>query len=337
MLRQLPAHRNVALRLVEPLGAIEKEDDPDDAKGAQPSAARAHGVALSFEGIGVRAGGHTILEEVNLVIAPGSHVAVVGPSGAGKSSLVGLLLGWHRPATGALLVDGEPLTTSRLDTLRAHIAWVDPSVQIWNRSMVDNLLYGAPDGAESRIGNVIDAADLASLLDNLPDGLATSLGEGGGLVSGGEGQRVRFGRAALRSDARLIILDEAFRGLDRERRRELLKRARERWKDATLLCITHDVGETRDFPRVLVVDKGRVVEDGSPEALASRSDSTYSRMLESEEDLRTRMWSRGEPTTPTAGQGFETKSIWRRIRLESGRIRESSAESPLNDRAGEVP
>src|SRR5207244_4301417 len=84
-------------------------------------------------------------------------------------------------------------------------------------------------------------------------------GDGGGLLSGGEGQRVRLGRAMLRPGVRLAILDEPFRGLDRERRRELLARARRAWPGATLLCVTHDVGETRAFGRVLVVDGGRVV------------------------------------------------------------------------------
>src|SRR6185503_5349512 len=91
-----------------------------------------------------------------------------------------------------------------------------------------------------------------SILQKLPDGLQTSLGEAGGLVSGGEGQRVRLGRGALRTGARLAILDEPFRGLDRERRRTLMDRVRRWWKDATLLCITHDVGETLDFERVIV-------------------------------------------------------------------------------------
>ncbi len=108
----------------------------------------------------------------------------------------------------------------------------------------------------------LDQADLLDVLARLPDGLQTSLGDGGGLLSGGEGQRVRFGRALHRGDIRLAILDEPFRGLDREQRQRLLGQAREYWRGATLLCITHDLSETLSFDRVLVIDGGRIVEDG---------------------------------------------------------------------------
>src|SRR6185503_12153807 len=97
-------------------------------------------VAIRMDGVTVKAGGHTILDGVDLEIAAGSHVAVVGPSGAGKSSLVGLLLGWHAPSSGRVTIDGEPLDARRLERLREETAWVDPSVQLWNRSLFDNLV-----------------------------------------------------------------------------------------------------------------------------------------------------------------------------------------------------
>jgi len=99
--------RNLTLRLLEPLGALEEEDDaePETSKGSIPSPDG--GIAIAFEGVSVLAGGHTILHEFDLEIDPGSHVAIVGRSGAGKSSLIGLLLGWHRTSLGKILVDGE--------------------------------------------------------------------------------------------------------------------------------------------------------------------------------------------------------------------------------------
>jgi ATP-binding cassette subfamily B protein len=141
------------------------------------------------------------------------------------------------------------------------------------------------------------------VLEKLPDGLQTLLGEGGALVSGGEGQRVRLGRSLLRSGARLVILDEPFRGLDREKRRKLLVKARQQWSDATLLCVTHDVGETCAFERVLVVEGGRIVEDGAPSDLAERPDSRYQALLEAEAAVRTELWS---------------SNAWRRLRLDRG-------------------
>ncbi|QSQ23280.1 ATP-binding cassette domain-containing protein [Pyxidicoccus parkwayensis] len=315
--RQYPLHRNVTLRLMEPLGA---RDEMGDTPAASEDAARAapatQGVAVDFQGVSVVAGGHTVLEDVALSIAPGTHVGIVGPSGAGKSSLVGLLVGWHHAAGGELLVDGAPLDGARLERLRRETAWVDPAVQLWNRSFLDNLTYGAASELPASLSPVIGAADLLPVLERLPDGLQTSLGEGGARVSGGEGQRVRFGRAMLRSDVRLAILDEPFRGLDRERRHELLERARERWARATLLCITHDVAETRDFDQVLVVEAGRVVEHGEPSVLAAMPGSRYRALLEAEAQAKAEVWS---------------NDTWTRARMENGALVTAPRETPRED------
>lgn len=302
--REYPARRNVTLRLLEPLGTPEEAEEAGEASEPEIGG----GVAIALDGVTVLAGGHVILEEVDLEIPAGSHVAVVGPSGAGKSSLVGLLLGWHRPSAGTVLVDGEPLGGARLARLRRETAWVDPAIQLWNRSLVENLRYGAPD-ANGELGAVIAGADLAGVLERLPEGLQTRLGDGGGLVSGGEGQRVRFGRALGRSGARLVVLDEPFRGLDRAKRRELLARARELWRGATLVCITHDVSETLGFERVLVVEGGRVVEDAPASELAARDDSRFRALLDADRGAREVLWD--DPQ-------------WRRLRVDGGRLLEEA-------------
>jgi len=298
---QYPAYRNMTLRLLEPLGALEEPA----VEAAEPDRATASkAAAIRLENVSVRAAGHTILEDINLEVPPGAHVAIVGPSGAGKSSLVGLLLGWWRPATGSVLVDGAPLA-GRLEEIRKAIAWVDPAVQLWNRTFFENLRYGCMNGDTRPMMQVIDTADLKRVLERLPEGFETHLGEGGGLVSGGEGQRVRLGRALLRAETRLAILDEPFRGLDREQRRELLQRVRRLWRDVTLLCITHDVSETRAFDRVLVVEGGKIVENDHPDALAELPASRYRSMLDAERAVQLSGWSRG---------------VWRRLRLDNGSI-----------------
>ena len=246
------------------------------------------------------AGGHQILEVDALAIGPGEAVAIVGASGAGKSSLVGLLLGWHRPATGALRIDGAPLDGAGIEALRRRTVWIDPAVYLWNRSLADNLAFGlaaTPDG----LGAVLDEAELGEVVRRLPQGLATPLGEAGGLVSGGEGQRVRFGRGLLRERPRLVILDEPFRGLSRDQRQALLARARRRWSSATLLCVTHDIAETAAFPRVLVIADGRIAEDGPPAALLAQPGSRYAALAEAERRVRAAAWSGDR---------------WRRLRLE---------------------
>ncbi|MGH9639121.1 MAG: ATP-binding cassette domain-containing protein, partial [Bryobacteraceae bacterium] len=300
--RQYPYYRNLALRLLEPLGA------PEEGSQARsltlPAQFQDSAPEISFRGVSVEVSGHTILEKVDLTIDAGSHVAVVGASGAGKSSLAGVLLGWFRPSAGEVLVDGRPLD---VQALRLHTAWVDPAVQLWNRSLRANVAYGN----ESCTPAAVDRAELGRVIEKLPEGIDTHLGEGGGLISGGEGQRVRFARALARQDVRLAILDEPFRGLDREQRRTLLRRARETWRDSTLLCITHDIAETESFDRVIVVEAGRIAEQGSPAELRARPGSRYAHLLASEERIR-KLWSDG---------------FWRRIRVEAGCVEEAGVET----------
>ncbi|MBV9612911.1 MAG: ATP-binding cassette domain-containing protein, partial [Acidobacteriaceae bacterium] len=296
--RQYPYYRNLTLRLLDPLGAPE---EPLTRSEEEPVVPLSNAPPIDFRDVTVEVSGYRILEQIRVRIEPATRVAIVGPSGAGKSSLVGILLGWLKPSEGAVLIDGEALDC---DVLRASTAWVDPAVQLWNRSLLANLSYGS-QAAVDKVGNVVDAALLRSLLEALPHGLDTVLGEGGALVSGGEGQRVRLGRAMLRQNVQLVILDEPFRGLDREKRRELLARAREFWHGRTLLCITHDVSETQVFDRVLVLEHGRIIEDGTPAELTARPESRYAQLLEAERQTRAGLWC---------------SAVWRRIRIHSGRI-----------------
>lgn len=306
--RQYPGYRNVALRIMEPLGAPEEPVRPvEHSPSFSPP-------SLQFRGVSAQVSGHSILHDISVDIHSGAHIAVVGPSGAGKSSLASLLLGWLSPSKGHLLVNGLP---HNVDELRRSIAWVDPSVQLWNRSLLDNVRYGseenAPFGSE-----IIDAAHLRSLLETLPEGWQTRLGESGALVSGGEGQRVRLARAMLHRDAGLVILDEPFRGLDRARRRELLARARQWWSRSTLLCITHDIAETESFDRVLVIENGSITEDGAPWDLRQNASSRYSQLLAAEHRVRSQLWS---------------TRLWRRVRVENGRAVETIQEVAAHEGA----
>jgi ABC-type bacteriocin/lantibiotic exporter with double-glycine peptidase domain len=318
---QYPICRNIMLRLLEPLSAPEQLDLSQDNPGGNQRAdtnisvtaqvatnverAERGGVAIAMEGVSLAISGHTILNTFDLRIEPGSHVAIVGPSGAGKSSLVGLLLGWYFPSSGKILIDGLPFTTERLRWLRENTAWVDPSVQVWNRSLIDNLNYGGAPNSIGSLGHVIEAAELRTLLETLPDGLQTRLGEGGALVSGGEGQRIRLGRAMHRRNARLVILDEPFTGLDRPKRERLLLRTRELWAHATVLYITHSIDEAAAFERVLVLDAASIIEDGAPSELLKHQDSHYQRMREFELALNNR---------------FMSSERWRRLRVEGRQL-----------------
>lgn len=261
------------------------------------------GVEITFQDASVKVRDQVILQDVNLTISQGSHLAIVGPSGAGKSTLVGLLLGRYYISSGSLTVDGKTLSYNHLQSLRRETAWIDPAIQLWNRSFLYNLRYGNGEGHL----NVIEQADLQRLLERLPQGMQTRLGGEGQLVSGGEGQRVRFGRAMQRYNARLVILDEPFRGLDRPKRQSLLERARAFWPEATLICVTHDVSQTRFFKRILVVDNGKIVEDGDPTTLAAIETGRYHQLLKAEEMVREKFWE---------------SDRWRHFWLEEGTLTE---------------
>ena len=300
--RQIPYYRNITARLLEPVGA------PEEQQPVAPLQPYPDAPVIEFCQVRAQASGHTILQDISVRLEAGSHVALVGRSGAGKSSLAGILLGWLKPTEGEVLIGGAPLHVA---SLRQTTAWVDPSIQIWNRSLYSNLQYGSKENS-TPIGESIDLAMLRTVLENLPEGLQTKLGESGGLVSGGEGQRVRMARALSRKDAQLVILDEPFRGLDREKRRELLRRTRAFWSHATLICITHDLSETAEFDRVLVMDAGQIAEDGTPAELLSDSESRYARLVEAETQAAEELW--GAP-------------FWRRIHLHGGRLLEETVPS----------
>jgi ABC-type multidrug transport system fused ATPase/permease subunit len=325
--RTFPGAMNRVRRLLDIIGDIEPEParrpalelqvrstpprEPPDHQAVAPAASpAARGVAIAMQRVRVKGGGHVILDKVSLDIAAGEHVAVVGVSGSGKSTLVGLLLGWLRPARGEIRVDGELLDQLATERLRRTTAWVDPAISLWNASLLDNLRYGNDSAHGWSLDATLKGAELLDILEALPDGLQTSLGEAGGLVSGGQGQRVRLARAMLRSGVRLAILDEPFRGLDRQRRARLLEASRRLWASVTLLCVTHDVSHTQEFDRVLVVEGGRILENGPPKQLLANPSSRYAALLRADLDNHQQLWSGG---------------AWRHWWLADGRL----VEKPL--------
>lgn len=295
----IPAYRSTTLRFLEPLAAPDEHiAGPADTPPQEPSAAQA-GPDLRFEGAAVTIGNNPILQPIDLHIRSGEHIAVVGPSGAGKSSLLGLLLGRQALSAGSLRIDQEPHDVHRL---RRETAWIDPAVTLWNDSMLHNLQYG--NRGTPNLEPVLEAATLLPVLEQRTEGLQTQLGEDGSRLSGGEGQRVRLGRGLLRRDARLILLDEAFRGLDRETRAEKLRLVRQWWPQATLIYVSHDLDSTLTFDRVCVIEGGALVQDGAPQTLRHEP-GPYQRLLQAEEQLKKTLWRRPEQ---------------RRLFLENGRL-----------------
>jgi ATP-binding cassette subfamily B protein len=214
-------------------------------------------------------------------------------------------MGWFQPSSGRICVDDAPLDSLALAQLRREIAWIDPQVHLFRASLYENLRYGNGAHSVARFGATLEAANLGRILERAPQGLQTPIGEGGSLVSGGEGQRIRIGRALGRSGVRLVLLDEPARGLAREERRRMVTSLRAQFSAATMLCVTHDVADTLDFERVLVIERGRILEDGAPRTLQGRPGSRYGALLAEECAMR-----------PEVG----ATAAWRRLRLQGGKI-----------------
>jgi ATP-binding cassette subfamily B protein len=302
LLRAYPGQRTAVTRLLE----ITRYAPAVPADVTHISSA-AQGVAIRFEDVSVVATGRHLLSNVNLDIPAGQHVAIVGASGSGKSSLVGVLLGIHRVHEGRVTVDRHELDAATLRDLRRTTSWIDPGIHLWNDTLLANVEYAARGFARRPLVEVLEASLLLGVLDGLQSGFETDVGAEGTLLSGGEGQRLRIARAMLRAPARLAILDEPFRGLDRDARKRLTLNARLRWRSATMFFVTHDISHVLDFDRVLVVDNGRLVEDGHPLELAANADSYFKTLLDAERSLHDEIWEHGN---------------WRRVRVQGGILRE---------------
>ena len=252
---------------------------PEIAAPAQAAALPAPRGALAFEHVEFRYPTRretAALHDFSLAIAPGETVAVVGPSGAGKSTLFQLLERFYDPEAGRITLDGVDLRAADPADIRARIAMVPQETVIFGASARDNLRYGRWDADDAAIWHAAEAANAADFLKALPLGLDTFLGEGGARLSGGQRQRVAIARALLR-DAPVLLLDEATSALDAESER-LVQDALERLMvGRTTLVIAHRLATVRAAGRIVVMDGGRIVEEGTHAALTARG-GLYARL-----------------------------------------------------------
>jgi len=233
--------------------------------------------------------GRPALAGLSLTIRPGERVALVGPSGAGKTTIASLLLGFIRPDRGRILIDGVDLNTLDPDAWRQRLAWLPQSPRLFQGTLLDNICLGqAKKGSEPffekraltpfLVREAARRAHAAEFIDRLPLGYDTPVGERGAGLSGGQIQRIALARAFLR-DARLVILDEATANLDPASEALVQQAVDELARGRGMLVIAHRLATVRHADRILVLDGGRVVEDGDHETLTAR-DGPYRRMVE---------------------------------------------------------
>jgi ATP-binding cassette subfamily B protein len=206
------------------------------------------------------------LHDFTLAVAPGETLAVVGPSGAGKTTIFQLALRFYDPESGVIRMDGIALPEADPAEIRARIAVVPQETIIFAASARDNLRYGRWEASDDELWGAAEAANAAEFLRRLPEGLDTYLGEGGARLSGGQRQRIAIARALLR-DAPLLLLDEATSALDAESERLVQGSLERLFEGRTTIVIAHRLATVRAADRIIVMDNGRIVEEGTHDSL----------------------------------------------------------------------
>jgi ATP-binding cassette subfamily C protein CydC len=222
--------------------------------------------------------GPLVLQDISFVLGTGGRIAAVGPSGSGKSTLVNLVLRFWDPDGGEIRLGGHDIRRYSQEDLRARMGVVAQDTHIFNDTLRSNLLLADPAADEASLEEALARAQLSELVERLPEGLDSYVGEQGSRLSGGERQRLAIARALLKG-APLLILDEATANLDTVTERELMAAVRDLMRGRTTLVITHRLVAMEEMDEILVLDEGRIVERGAHEEL-TRAGGLYRRMLD---------------------------------------------------------
>ena len=210
-----------------------------------------------------------VLNNINLTIPAGQKVGLVGHSGAGKTTVTHLLMRFADVSDGTLFISGQDVRTITQQSLREHIAFVPQEPMLFHRTLRENIAYGRPDASEQEVVLAAKKAHAWEFISKLPNGLDTTVGERGVKLSGGQRQRIAIARAILK-DAPILVLDEATSALDSESEKHIQAALTKLMQGRTSIVIAHRLSTIAKLDRIIVLDKGRISEDGTHEELLKK-------------------------------------------------------------------
>src|SRR6266851_2606806 len=269
-------------RLAEAIATLLQPHSMREHPKAVPLVPRREGMAfVAFENVSFTyPGSRKVFDDFSLRIAAGRRTGLVGPSGSGKSTALALLQRFHDLDRGRILIDGQDIAQITQESLRRAISFVPQDISLLHRSILENIRYGRPEASDREVRAAAEAARCRDFIEALPSGFSTIVGDRGTRLSGGQRQRIAIARALLK-DSPIVLLDEATSSLDGESE-ELIRQALDRlMRGRTVIAIAHRLSTLRSFDRIVVLERGRVVQDGSPDELLRRS-GPYRTLMESE-------------------------------------------------------
>jgi len=281
----LHASRDFAMAMVDMVQQVAKlreavqvlglPHEMQDAKDARPLEVRAG--SISFRDVSFTyPNGQEVLRNFTLSVPGGQKIGLVGRSGAGKSTIMALMQRLYDPDSGEVAIDDQIISHVTQESLRRSIGVVQQDISLFHRSLLENLRYGRPEASDEEVYRAVEAARCTEFIARLPDGYHTLVGERGMKLSGGQRQRIAIARAFL-MNAPIVLLDEATSALDTESEQSIQEALARLFRGRTVIAIAHRLSTLDSFDRIVVLDRGHIIEDGSPWRLL-QTKGVYSRM-----------------------------------------------------------
>src|SRR5579862_825073 len=281
----LHASRDFAMAVVDMVQQVAKlreavqvlglPHEMQDAKDARPLEVRAG--SISFRDVSFTyPNGQEVLRNFTLSVPGGQKIGLVGRSGAGKSTIMALMQRLYDPDSGEVAIDDQIISHVTQESLRRSIGVVQQDISLFHRSLLENLRYGRPEASDEEVYRAVEAARCTEFIARLPDGYHTLVGERGMKLSGGQRQRIAIARAFL-MNAPIVLLDEATSALDTESEQSIQEALARLFRGRTVIAIAHRLSTLDSFDRIVVLDRGHIIEDGSPWRLL-QTKGVYSRM-----------------------------------------------------------